>query len=694
MAVLNTAAMSLVQAIFITTTLYAAARTNKKSLLAAATSDYARVRDGLPRHFDLYNATAGCLVLVTYGYIFIAACYLPPRGVDDLSYHLPSIYEYVQSHEIKLLPVRWGNSFAFPQNAELLFMWPILFTKNQDLVTSLNIPFVAISFLALYALLRNFDISEKDSLFASLLYALSPVVIMQCGVNYVDIIVSAFTLAALYLSIRFYSTGNPGLLYATGLATGLVLGMKYTALALTLPVHLLICVALFRYKFRGAGTYVVTVLLLSAWWYVRNYLVLGNPTFPLHFLGSSPAGPGNDGFLKNVIMNLPQWPARYLVDDIGIGTYDGGFGMVFWGVGFSSWLYYCVHSLCRPRQTGLTRFFALAYLPAGFLLLLAVPEEFARYNSRFAIFVVGIGLWTFCETIKLMEDGKFLFLLKTSCLIFSVLTVTLMFQSQQPTWDISDAVHDRRAHNHQSKFKYLNNALPSQAGLKYLWHCLDAITTGDQAGLNCYLITDGHLFAPAPVYGTNLQNHVAYAADDIGSIDAFLYTYYPDKKNDLYHTVQARNEMPPNFSVNASTDSYQIVAGEDYRVISHSGRGCLIVRKRIADDPVRKNRLRAYYLDAFPGALESAREIAPLFTENVPVITSNPLGYGLRYADRYLHRADLLVVTPGNMEGMVAASRKLARCYSIGTPLEGYASTGVTAHDGRKSPVPIYLNWR
>jgi len=628
---------------------------------------------------DAYTVCLGILAVLAYGWILTASYYLPPRGIDDLVYHLPTIFEYIQSHEIRLLPVELRHHYAFPENAELLFMWPTIFAGNQRMVDSVNIPFVFFSVLTVYALLRHFDISGRDALFASLLYALCPVVMFQAGVNYVDIIVSLFFLLSLYFALLFHSERRITYLFAAGISLGLMLGMKYTAMVLALPIQLLIVPGLFRVRWRHSLGYALLIVAFCGWWYGRNLVLFQDPFYPLNLLGPLLGKPGRGDLLGNIVVNARNWFSQHLVADVGIGTYDGGFGLVFWGGGFSSWIYFAGYSLVRATRTGLARFVVLACLPVGFVLLLSVPEAEVQVTGRLAMFVVPIGLFAFCETMKVLNDRVCVATLKVVCTSLSLLTVTLLFASIKPHYSLGNVIQDRIGLRYPSEFKYVATAERTmRAAHGFVWETLDFLTRGDKAGLYCHIIADPPFFSPAPVYGSNLQNRVAYSHKQAkGVIDAYVCTFYPGFKD---------------IKLDDGTSSYDIVKDRDYLVISHWDYGCLILHRNIFNNPEKQKLLSQYYKSTWPEAVIAAKQIAPLFEENIPVVTSSHIGYGVRYVDMQAHRADRVVMTPRSLEETVAASREIERCYTLGRPLPGYRSTRISRVAYRNDEINIYLN--
>ena len=665
---------------------------NDVSLLSVLKRDGDLIRHSFADALDVHTITLGVILLLTYAWILVAAFFLPPRGVDDLTYHLPAIFEYVQSHEIRLLPVALRTHFAFPENAELLFIWPLVFAKNIRMVSGLNVLFVFMSVLTLLGLLRHFEISRRDAAFASMLYAFCPVVLMQAGVNYIDIIVSLFLLLALYFACLFYASRKMSYLFVSGLTVGLLLGMKYTALLLVLPLQVLIVPHLFRLKARHAAVYGLSVVTLSGWWYLRNYVVLNDPFYPLNLLGPLFGERSSVNLMDNITVNLRQWTSRILMDDAGVGSYDGGFGLVFWGVGVSSWLYMVAYSLLHPVKIGFSRFVVLAYLPVGFLLLLTVSAEDARYTGRFSLFIVAVGLFAFCETMKILNEKGYSSILKFTCTGLSIVTLSLMFVSDQPSYRLGTLINDKINNRNPSAYNYLSDSLYTQAALRYVWEPLDYLTRDDRVGLNCYLVSDFKLFAPAPVYGTNLQNHICYTdLQARGRIDAVVFTYYPGNKGSTENHIW-RRLIPLGGDLHKPTNGHDLLVNNDYRVIGHSDNGCLVMHKSIYDDPNKQRLLQAYYQSSWPEAVAVATQLAPELRESIPIVTSSQVGYGMRCLDMRARRTERVLMLPKNMEEEIATCKHIKRCYTLQRPLAGFTSRRIYRTLYQHRDFDVYLN--
>jgi hypothetical protein len=655
--------------------------------------DVVCAKEAVRTAFDGYSIVLGALVVLLYGWILVAAYYLPARGIDDIAYHLPAVFEYVRSHGIRLLPLA-TPPFAYPENAELLFLWPVLFAHNQTMVDGINVPFVLLSVLAVYALARHFSLPKDDSLFAALLYALCPVVMMQAGVNYVDIIVSVFLLLSTYFTLRYYERQRWLDISLAGLSIGLMCGMKYTAPFLALPLQLLIVPALRKRKRHAIG-YVSIILLAGGWWYVRNAYILGAPLYPMHFQARVPDGLVNFGegsILQNIRYNLPYWITRYPLQDNKVGTYDGGFGLVFWGICFSSWIYMAFQSVVHFRKSGLPRLVMLSYLPAGFLLLLSFPPRFVDYNGRLAMFVVAIGLFAFSEVLGSIQDRVYKAIIKSICVALSVITVTLLFESVQPLYRFGAAFTDERNQTHTSEFKYLAASFIPHVDLGPAWELLDLLSREGPGGLNCFIASDSALYWSSPAYGSRLQNRVLnMGGEEQPQADAIVGMFLD--KNLLGDPLTMSGALSDPGLLGATTIR-DVLAKDDYVRVVHSDHSCLLLRRDIFSLPEKQRILQAYYRDAWPEAIDLAAQLDTRLDPNVPVIATNEIGYGVLYLDMRMGRPERVHLVFDNGEDEVASSRNMKACYTFQRPLSGYRSWKISQMVYKGKELDVFLNRR
>jgi hypothetical protein len=658
-------------------------------VLSTIKDDEKRFGRALSAALDGHALVLGVVAALTYGWILLASYYLPPRGTDDLVYHLPSIFQYIQSHKITLLPLDLRWHFAFPENAELLFMWPAIFTHAQKMVNAVNVLFVLFSILTVYALLRYFNLSEKDSFFAALLYALCPVVFMQSGVNYIDIIVSLFLLLSLYYSLLFHSRGRLLDLYAAGLSIGMMCGMKYTAVFLAIPLQLLIIPNMIKGKWRHGAGYVSLIIIACGWWYIRNAFVLGAPFYPYHLLSLGAgmnAGVAETGIIQNIKDNIQEWIRFFPLRDMGVGSYHGGFGLVFWGMCFSSWIYITLRSIVTFGRSGLSKLIVLAYVPAGFLLLLSLPPADIYFCGRMAMFVVAIGLFAFIETLTLLNDNGFVSIIKMICIVLSVVTVSLLSVTKSPSYGLSSLITDKMNRTERSEFNYLRDS-----GLNTVypvWEVLDLLSRDDPSGWNCYIASDWLLYAPAPVFGSRLQNHVLNI-DKQGQklVDAYICAY---KSKDMLTT----SILPPDKNLYGATNIQDVMVKDDYIAAVQTDHACLMLRKNIFEEPKVQHLLQAYYQDTWPETVAAATRIAPMLDDDIPIITSSKIGYGIRYVDMNKKKPNRVYMTYDNQEESFAALKRERRVYTLFRPLTGFHYTKIANVILNNKAIEVYLNRR
>ena len=642
---------------------------------------------------DGHVKVLGLLAAATYAWVLTAAYFLPPRGIDDLAYHLPTIFEYVRSHEIRLLPTSMCSTFAFPENAELLFMWPVMFTHDQRWVDGVNVPFVLLSVMGSYALLRQFGIREKDSLFAALLYALCPVVIMQAGVSYVDIIVALFLLLSLYYSILFHEHGRTPDLFMAGLSIGLMCGMKYTAILLAMPLQALILPALWQGKRRRWFGYAAVIIVTAGWWYVRNAVVLGDPFYPMQELASRPRavrGTQGGSMVENFLYNLPFWITRYPLADSGVGSYDGGFGLIFWGMGFSSWMYVVGRSFFAAGRTKLSFIVTMAYLPLGFAILLILPPQWIDVDGRLAMFIVVIGLYAFCEVLRLMRDDGYVAIIKTSCILLSLITVSLMSVTFRPSYRLTNAVSHAVRGVEGSEYRYLAEALEPHAVLGPAWELLDLLSRDDGQGLNCAIASDTVVQWPSPVYGTRLQNCVLNMHPERQrsvAADAYVGTFA--EATAAEHAVSTGREEPQG-----SMTLGDAFLREDYVPVVLTRYAGLLLNKKVFEDPARKRILQSYYRSHWPEAVNAAELLDGKLSEFIPIITSSEIGYGIRSVEMDKGRPDRVYLVPNGREWKIATQKGLQQCYTVRNPLTGYRSRKITVVLYKGKNLDVFLNWR
>ncbi|HKI65882.1 MAG TPA: hypothetical protein VJ989_01285 [Solirubrobacterales bacterium] len=212
------------------------------------------------------------------------------RGIfnfDSLWYHLPFAVEMAHSHSvtgIHYTETVFTNWF-YPQNSELLHSVGILVTGRDALSLFLNFGWLALAFLAAWCIGRPYGRGPLAVVAAGVLLECHTLVVREPGAAKNDLMAAALLLAAIAILVN--AGRKPGWpLAVAGLATGMAVGTKSTALAMAAMLTLAVIVlAPTGRRWAAAGWWFAAGLAGGGYWYLRNLIVSGNPLPQLEHLG-------------------------------------------------------------------------------------------------------------------------------------------------------------------------------------------------------------------------------------------------------------------------------------------------------------------------------------------------------------------------------------------------------------------------
>jgi hypothetical protein len=359
----------------------------------------------------------GALVVVGSVYLTLVAYTMPSYGFDAVWYHLTAVASWVDAGRIGITPLE-PIANVFPMNGELSFLWVGVLTKSDLLIDLPQIGFALLGALSVVAIARVARVSRPGAVVAGCLYFLTPIVLAQASTNYVDIVLPSLFLAGFAFLYRYTTTLAAGdrpeprrertLLLLAGAGVGLAAGAKTSGLVYAAVAFALLGVNLFvavrhghvhRRAALGALTlFVVPVLALGSFWYVRSWVEYGNPIEPLTvkvgdhtvFTGLPRYEEGTDGLDAQMPQEIRDQPAllRPLASWVGEPTsYD--YQQRIGGLGWQ-WLLLELPALllllgyCVWKRRGL-----LANLLVPFLVMFVLTP--ANWWSRLTIALVAPG---------------------------------------------------------------------------------------------------------------------------------------------------------------------------------------------------------------------------------------------------------------------------------------------------------------
>jgi hypothetical protein len=223
------------------------------------------------------------------------------RGIfnfDSLWYHMPFAREFAANHSVTgfhytdTVLANW----LYPQNSELLHAVGILLTDRDTLSLFLNFAWLGVAFLAAWCVGRPYGRGHLAVLAAALVLECHTLVVREPGAAKNDLMAAALLLASIAILVNAGAgergrTGPPSLqpgwaLAVAGLAAGLAVGTKSTALAMAAALTLAV-VLLAPEGRRGvaAAWWLLAGLAGGGYWYLRNLIAVGNPLPQLESLG-------------------------------------------------------------------------------------------------------------------------------------------------------------------------------------------------------------------------------------------------------------------------------------------------------------------------------------------------------------------------------------------------------------------------
>lgn len=225
-----------------------------------------------------FAAAAGAIMLG--GVVGIA----PSTHFDSISFHLPLARHYAETGG--LAPLRLVDYSYFPQGYELLLagLWTLGGQPAAQLLSAVSL---ALAAAAAYSILRALRAQRSRALLGVSLALTIPVVHWAGSVVKNDLLAAAFTLAALHACLRADQSPADLVPRRLGLAAfllGASLAVKHTAffgvVAVAGPSLYVFARRVRRSRLQVSTALLALVLLGAGPWYLRTYLLTGNPTHP------------------------------------------------------------------------------------------------------------------------------------------------------------------------------------------------------------------------------------------------------------------------------------------------------------------------------------------------------------------------------------------------------------------------------
>ncbi|MFH1771709.1 MAG: hypothetical protein ABH872_02740 [Candidatus Omnitrophota bacterium] len=462
----------------------------------------------------------------------------PPVGWDSLNYHFSLPVEWFKNANLNS-PITINDDPSpayYPINNGLFYYWLIAPLRNVFIADLGQVPFFIISFFACFGISRKMGISKEYSFFASTLFTITPNFFKQVEIAYADIMVGALFLLTLNLLLMLENEFSYRNIILCGLSGGLFFGTKTLCLPYSVPLFILFFIIILRKGkgkfYRGAILFFLLVAALGGYSYIRNFLITGNPLFPLNFelFGNT--------ILKGV-MPSNTYRAHWSKEDYNLIKlfFHEGMGFHFFLLIFPLAVispFIALWGIIRKRRNNVTVFFIM-FLPLTLYLIfryiipqlwtrflypflgvgsavalynldkLKVPHKAVRIIVVVSVLAAASELAGHFELIVSLAASIFIFFLSPRILFFIKKSKSLLKISfaMAAIAVVSLSIIEKWYLLHEYD-RYISHT-PLWKGAAHAWKWLNSNTQGNRVA---------YVGRPVafPLYGTNLKNDVYYVS--------------------------------------------------------------------------------------------------------------------------------------------------------------------------------------
>lgn len=285
------------------------------------------------RRASMFERVGLTLILGMVAVVFIRGL-APVTDYDGLMYHLVVPRDFLKAGRIFATP---GEAHPnFPLTVDLLYV-PAVAAGVENAARLIHLGFGLLVGIGTYALSRRLIGSHRGALLGTFVLATTPVLGTVAGYAHTDLGWVLFELLAVYALVGWVEGGGDRWLILSGLFAGIGLGSKYLGLPFLGVLGAAVLLHSVLVARRPLGRALVDGLLLgfpavivASPWYIKNWIALGNPVYPLWF-----GGLGWDKYLADNLQFMGthygprQGLAGYLMLPLDIYRYSiGHFGPI------------------------------------------------------------------------------------------------------------------------------------------------------------------------------------------------------------------------------------------------------------------------------------------------------------------------------------------------------------------------------
>jgi hypothetical protein len=223
----------------------------------------------------------------------------PVTDYDGLAYHLVAPRDYVEAGRILSRP---GIAhYNFPLTVDLLYIPPILL-RLESTAQLMHLGFGVLMGMSVYTLSDRLFQSRRGPWLALLVLGTTPIIGTVAGYAHTDLGWALFEFLASYAVLCWQQEGKQTWLVAAGIFAGFGLGSKYLGLAVWGALSLVVLIQsgitnlsrddlldprAWKPIIADGLLFGLIALAVASPWYLKNWIELDNPFYPLWFGGKA-----------------------------------------------------------------------------------------------------------------------------------------------------------------------------------------------------------------------------------------------------------------------------------------------------------------------------------------------------------------------------------------------------------------------
>lgn len=224
--------------------------------------------------------SAGALGL---GYAIRTGLLRFPSDFDSLMYHLPIVDQWLQAGS---LYAPNSSYWWTPGTSEVVGLWMVAPFSGDFLIALNNLPFALLWGTAGLAVAYELELPRPFAHLTALASLITYTTLEELNDARNDLAIVALCMAGACFGLRFLKWCHTRDLVFFSMAVGALCGVKYNALGYsTLLIVAVVALTSVRCGFAAAGRpaafSVLGVLLLSGYWYGRNWIAGTSPIYPM-----------------------------------------------------------------------------------------------------------------------------------------------------------------------------------------------------------------------------------------------------------------------------------------------------------------------------------------------------------------------------------------------------------------------------